>query len=51
MRTSVRRGAELLVAGAIFVLVGPLRVHTVVAVLLVAPLSLWIHRPQRGPGS
>ena len=47
MRTSIRRGGELLVAGAIFLLVGPLHVHTVLAVLLVAPLSLWIHRPPR----
>ena len=29
MRTSIRRGRELLVAGAIFLLVGPLHVHTV----------------------
>ena len=41
------RGGELLVAGAIFLLVGPFHVHTVLAVLLVAPLSLWIHRPPR----
>jgi len=47
MRTSIRRGGGLLVAGAIFLLVGPLHVHTVLAVLLVAPLSLWIHRPPR----
>ena len=47
MRTSIRRGGEFLVAGAIFLLVGPLHVHTVLAVLLVAPLSLWIHRPPR----
>ena len=46
MRTSIRRGAELFVAGAIFLLVGPLHVHTVLAVLLVAPVSLWIHRPR-----
>lgn len=37
---------ELLVAGAIFFLVGLLHVHTVFAVLLVAPVSLWIHRPR-----
>jgi chromate transporter len=47
MGTAIRRGRELLVAGAIFLLVGPLHVHTVLAVLLVAPLSLWIHRPRR----
>ena len=51
MHTTIRRGRELLVAGAIFALVGPLRVHTVVAVLLVAPVSLWIYRPRRGSGS
>ena len=42
----IRRGGELFVAGAIFLLVGLLHVHTVLAVLLVAPLSLWIHRPR-----
>ena len=47
MGTTIRRGRELLVAGAIFLLVGPLHVHTVLAVLLVAPLSLWLHRPRR----
>jgi len=51
MRTSIRRGSELLVGGTIFVLVGPLHVHTVVAALLVAPVSLWIHRPRRGSGA
>jgi len=51
MRVSIRRGSELLVAAAIFTLVGPLHVHTVAAVLLVAPVSLWIHRPRRGSGS
>ena len=50
MRTSIRRGGELLVAAAIFALVGPLHVHTLLAVLLVVPLSLWIHRPRRGVG-
>lgn len=49
MRTAIRRGGELLVAGAIFLLVGPLHVHTIVAVLLVAPLSLWMHRPRPAP--
>ena len=47
MGTTIRRGRELLLAGAIFVLVGPLHVHTVLAVLLVAPLSLWLHRPRQ----
>ena len=51
MSTSIRRGREFLVAGAIFVLVGPLQVHTVTAVLLVAPVSLWMYRPRRGAGS
>ena len=51
MSTSIRRGRELLVAGAIFVLVGPLHVHTVTAVLLVAPVSLWMYRPRRGADS
>lgn len=43
---SIRRGSELLVAALMFVLVGPFRVNTVLAVLLVAPLSLWLHRPR-----
>ncbi len=51
MHTTIRRGRELLVAGAIFALVGPLRVHTVVAVLLVTPVSLWVYRPRGGAGS
>ena len=51
MRTSIRSGGGLLVAGAIFVLVGPLHVHTVLAVLLVAPVSLWLSRPRHGSGS
>lgn len=46
MRASIRRPGELCVAGAIFLLVGPLHVHTVLAVLLVVPVSLWIHRPR-----
>lgn len=43
---SIRGGRALLVAAAIFVLVGPLRVNTGLAVLLMVPLSLWLHRPR-----
>jgi hypothetical protein len=51
MGTTIRGARELVVAGAVFVLVGPLHVHTVVAVLLVAPVSLWLYRPRRGSGA
>jgi len=43
---SLRGGRALLIAAAMFVLVGPLRVHTALAILLVAPVSLWLYRPQ-----
>jgi hypothetical protein len=36
------------VAAAIFALVGPLHVNTGLAVLLMVPLSLWLHRPRSG---
>jgi chromate transporter len=51
MGSAVRRARDLLVAGAVFALVGPLHVHTIVAVLLVGPVALWIHRPRREPRS
>jgi chromate transport protein ChrA len=51
MGSAIRRGRDLLVAGAVFALVGPLHVHTIVAVLLVAPVALWMHRPRREPRS
>jgi chromate transporter len=35
------------VAATVFVLVGPLRVHTALAILLVVPVSLWLYRPRR----
>ena len=35
-------------AAAIFLLVGPLHVNTGLAVLLMVPLSLWLHRPRSG---
>lgn len=48
IRASIRGGSALLVAAAIFVLVGPLHVNTGLAVLLMVPLSLWLHRPRSG---
>ncbi|HEV8436918.1 MAG TPA: chromate transporter [Methylomirabilota bacterium] len=44
---SLRGWRALLVAAAVFVLVGPLRVHTVLAIVLIVPASLWLHRPRR----
>jgi len=48
IRASIRGGRALLVGAAIFVLVGPLHVNTGLAVLLMVPLSLWLHRPRSG---
>jgi chromate transporter len=48
IRASIRGGGTLLVAAVMFVLVGPLRVNTLLALLLMAPLSLWLHRPRSG---
>jgi len=45
-RTSIRSSRALLIAGLVFVLVGVLRLNTVLAVLLVVPASLWLHRPR-----
>jgi len=44
---ALRGGRSLLIAAAVFLLVGPLRVHTALVILLVAPVSLWLHRPRR----
>ena len=44
---SIRGYAAVLVAVATFLLVGPLQVNTVLAIGLVLPLSLWLHRPPR----
>ena len=44
---SLRGRAAVLIAVATFFLVGPFHVNTVVAIVLVLPLSLWLHRPAR----
>lgn len=46
-RGSVRSGRAVGIAGLVFLLVGPLGVHTALAVLLVGPVSLWLARPRR----
>jgi chromate transporter len=43
---ALRRGPALLIAGTIFVLVALLHVNTVLAIVLVLPASLWLHRPR-----
>lgn len=48
IRASIRGGGALLVATAVFVLVGLLRVNTGLAVLVMVPVSLWLHRPRPG---
>jgi len=44
---ALRGWRSLLIAAAVFVLVGPLHVHTALAILLVSPVSLWLHRPRQ----
>ena len=44
---SLRGARAPLIAASMFLLVGPLRVHTALAILLVAPVSLWLYRPRR----
>jgi chromate transporter len=44
---SLRGWRAILIAATMFLLVGPLRINTVVAIVLVAPVSLWLHRPRR----
>jgi chromate transporter len=44
---TLRSWRALLIAATMFVLVGPLHVHTVLSILLVAPVSVWLHRPRR----
>jgi len=48
IRASIRGGRAIVVAAAIFVLVGPLHVNTALGVLIMVPLSLWLHRPRGG---
>src|SRR5262249_16653960 len=45
---AVRDLRSLLLSAAIFVLVGPLHVNTALVIVLVVPLSLWLHRPRSG---
>ena len=46
IRASMRGGRTIVVAAAIFVFVGPLHVNTGLVVLIMVPLSLWLHRPR-----
>jgi chromate transporter len=46
--SSIRGSIATAVAVATFLLVGPLGVNTALAVCLVLPASLWLHRPQKG---
>ena len=46
IRASIRGGRAILVAGTIFVLVGLLHINTGLAVLIMVPVSLWLHRPR-----
>ena len=46
IRASIRGGRGIMMAAAIFVLVGPLHVNTGLVVLIMVPLSLWLHRPR-----
>ena len=46
-RSSLRGGRAPVIAVAMFLLVGPLHVHAALAILLVAPVSLWLYRPRR----
>ena len=48
IRASIRGGRAIGVSAAIFLLVGPLHVNTGLVVLLMVPLSLWLHRPRGG---
>lgn len=47
IHASIRGGSAVLIAAVIFVLVGPLKINTGLAVLIMVPLSLWLHRPRR----
>jgi chromate transporter len=44
---ALRGWRAILIAAATFALVGPLHVHTALAIALVAPASLWLQRPRR----
>jgi chromate transporter len=44
---ALRGWRALLIAPGMFVLVGPLHVNTALAIALLAPVSLWLHRPRR----
>jgi chromate transporter len=47
VRASIRGRVAVLLAAATFLLVGPLRVSTPLAIALVLPPALWWHRPRR----
>ena len=46
VHASVRTVRAALIAALVFVLVGVLRVNTVLAIAVVVPASLWLHRPR-----
>jgi chromate transporter len=48
IRAAIRDLRSLLLSAAIFLLVGPLHVNTALVIVLVVPLSLWLHRPRSG---
>jgi chromate transporter len=49
IRAAIHDLRSLLLSAAIFLLVGPLHVNTALVIVLVVPLSLWLHRPRSGP--
>jgi len=46
IHASIRGGGAILIAAAVFVLVGLLKVNTALVVVAMVPLSLWLHRPR-----
>jgi chromate transporter len=44
---ALRGRRAVLIAGAMFLLVGVLRVNTALAILILVPVSLWVHRAPR----
>jgi hypothetical protein len=49
MSVSLRSGRAITIAATVFLLVGVLRVNTALAIVLVAPVSLWLFRPRPRP--
>lgn len=48
VHASLRGAGAVLVAGATFLAVGPLRINTVIVIAVMAAVSFWLHRPRRG---